>query len=111
MKSALMAAIALSLVLDPVLASAQPEPPPPGGPGQPPPGYQPGPYYGDADVPPPEGFNGSDQYDAAPNAQQEDRMYADAVQRWSAQKCVDQRNSNPAAGAVIGGVFGALLGS
>ncbi|MDR3508098.1 MAG: glycine zipper 2TM domain-containing protein [Caulobacteraceae bacterium] len=80
--------------------------------GPPPPGYEPGYAYGDPDVPPPDGYNPRDgRYDSAPSAQEEDRRYAEAVQRWAAESCIDQRNQNQAAGAVIGGVLGAILGS
>ncbi len=47
-------------------------------------------------------------YDA--KAQQTDRDYADQYARWAARYCVDQRN-NTAAGALIGGVLGAVAGS
>lgn len=78
----------------------------------PPPGYTPGYAYGSPDVSPPEGYSGrADRYDASPNAREEDRRYAEAAQRWAAENCLDQRNQNQAAGAVIGGVLGAILGS
>jgi hypothetical protein len=73
-----------------------PPPPPPGGYGPPP---------GQAEPPPP----GGQAYDE--RAQQADQVYAQQYQDWAARYCVDQRNNNVAAGAVIGGVFGALLGA
>ena len=61
-------------------------------------------------APPPSGSEGAGSaYDD--RAQQYDRDYADRYSRWAAQYCVDQRNTNTAAGAVIGGVLGAVLGS
>ena len=79
---------------------------------RPPPGYAPGYAYGSADVAPPEGYGtGGRRYDATTAAREEDRRYAEAAQRWAAESCVDQRDQNQAAGAVIGGVLGAILGS
>ena len=48
-------------------------------------------------------------YDSKTQAQ--DQAYSDAYNRWAGRYCVDQRNNNTAAGAVIGGVLGALVGS
>jgi hypothetical protein len=78
----------------------------------PPPGYSPGYAYGDPDAPPPEGYDDSyGRYDSSDRAREEDRRYADSVQRWAEQNCVDQRNHDAAAGAVIGGILGAIIGS
>src|SRR5665213_822709 len=72
--------------------------------------------YGDAAppqgqyAPPPPGYdNGAAAYDD--QSQQADQDYAQRYSSWAAQYCVDQRNNNTAAGAIIGGVFGAVLGS
>lgn len=67
--------------------------PPPGSYAEPPPGYNDGEAYYD------------DQ------AQSYDRDYADRYSAWAAQNCVNQRNNNAAAGAIIGGVLGAVVGS
>lgn len=107
--TALAAALAMT-ALSTVPAAAQPY-------GQPsdreqPPGYQPGYAYGDPDIPPPEGYDQSyGRYDNSPRARDEDRRYAESVQRWAEDNCVDQRNHNAAAGAVIGGILGAIIGS
>jgi hypothetical protein len=92
--------------------------------GQPPPGYsQPPSGYGqpqagyDASgmpppgqyVPPPGGGPEPSSYD--PAAQQYDQDYSAAYQQWASRYCVDQRNQNTAAGAIIGGALGALLGA
>jgi len=77
----------------------------------PPPGYAPGYAYGDTDVPPPDGYDDSyRRYDFSDRARREDERYAGSVERWAEENCVDQRN-NAAAGAVIGGVLGAIIGS
>ena len=61
-------------------------------------------------APPPAGAqSGQSNYDD--RAQQADRDYAERYSRWAAQYCVDQHNNNTAAGAIIGGVFGAVLGA
>jgi hypothetical protein len=47
-----------------------------------------------------------------PHAQQWDRNYAERYSEWAARWCVDSRRRNNAgAGAVIGGVMGAIIGS
>jgi hypothetical protein len=112
MKTALYATLATLLAFNPVpsgLALAQP-----GSYGQDrPPGYEPGYLYGDTDVPPPEGFDASRdrRWDDSQQARDEDLRYSAAVQRWAADNCYNQRQGNQAAGAVIGGVLGAFLGS
>ena len=105
------------------------QPPPPQGYGQPPPGYgqpqqgygqpppgygQPPPGYDTGAAPPPGQYApppGPDTSSYAPAAQQYDQGYAAAYQQWAARYCVDQRNQNTAAGAIIGGALGALLGA
>jgi len=120
---------AMALLAEAGVASAQPydqsQPPPQGydqgspppgyDQGQPPPGYDQGqPPPGDAAppqgqyAPPPPGVNGG-AYD--PRVQQYDQDYASRYSAWAAQYCVDRRNNNTAAGAVIGGVVGSILGS
>src|ERR1700748_2439609 len=99
------------LTLEAAAASAQPPPPPP------PPGYADGPptsgpsSYGPPDAryvapppgqyaPPPPGYERPGAvYDDG--AQRADRDYADRYSRWAQQYCVNRRNNNTAAGAVI----------
>ena len=109
MKTAAMTALAAAIALNPLLADvAQAQPYDQG----PPPDYQPGYAYGDSDVPPPEGYDERYRgYDQSGAARDEDRRYAESVQRWSAENCIDRRRDNQAAGAVIGGVLGAIVGS
>ena len=86
------------------LAQAGPPGPPPG----PPPGAPPGQY----NVPPPPGYQpGDSQYDTSAQARAEDDRYSYAAEQWAAQNCVAQRANNTAAGTVIGGILGALVGS
>lgn len=73
----------------------------------PPPGYNAAPPEGQY-APPPPGANGG-AYDS--RYQQYDRDYAGRYSAWAAQNCVDRRNNNTAAGAIIGGVLGAVIGS
>jgi len=125
----LAAISAASFIADASLASAQPAqgydnssqydnsnpPPPPNQYG----GQDGGQYGGDADQPapprgqyaePPPGYQDRGaNYDD--RSQQADRAYGDRYSRWAAQYCVDRRNNNTAAGAIIGGVFGAVLGA
>jgi hypothetical protein len=60
--------------------------------------------------PPPSG-GGDAQSSYDDRAQQADRDYADRYSRWAAKYCVDRHDNNTAAGAIIGGVFGAALGA
>lgn len=105
--------------LTPILASAQPAPPP----DAPPPGYGSNGSYGayppPSEPPPPQGYDGSNPpppppgYQANPNDQAlrawDDRYAADA-EAWSRDNCV-KAHGNTTAGAVLGGVIGALIGS
>lgn len=126
------ALVALVTAISPITASmatAQDYPPPPpqqqgyGDPPQqqdyrdPPPDRQQD-YYEDDEAPPP-GYDGSqppppppgylaDQADEAQRDQ--DQRYEAYAEDWSARNCIKAR-SNATAGAVIGGLFGALLGS
>jgi hypothetical protein len=61
----------------------------------PPPGYK----------PPPGRFVQSDR------EREEDDRYSREAERWAAENCIADRRSNIAAGAVIGGLIGALAGS
>ena len=77
----------------------------------PPPDY--GQYEGDQGYAPPPG-----QYAPAPGGggysdedRRYDRDYAARYSAWASRYCVDRRNNNIAAGAIIGGVLGALAGS
>ncbi len=87
----------------------------------PPPGYgdpqSPAPGYDDA--PPPPGYDGSQPpppppgYQPGPDAarqQEEDQRYADYAQHWAQSYCV-KAHGDAGTGAVIGGLFGALVGS
>jgi hypothetical protein len=65
----------------------------------PPPGYNQAPY----------GQPNGGAYDS--RSQRYDDDYAQRYSAWAAQYCVDRRNNNTAAGAVIGGILGALIGS
>jgi hypothetical protein len=78
-------------------------PPPQGQYGQPDQGQ----YPQGQTPPPPPGMGQS--YDA--QAEQADQAYAQRYQAWAAQYCVNHQGQNTAAGAVVGGVFGALLGA
>ncbi len=122
---------AVAMVADAFAASAQDyQTPPPGynqgyqqgyqGQPQPDQGYQQGydqgppPGYNNAVppqgqyAPPPPGAD-SRSYDS--QTQQYDRDYAARYSAWAAQNCIDRRHNNAAAGAIIGGVLGALVGS
>jgi hypothetical protein len=83
--------------------------------------YQNGDQYGENDQPPqpPAGYNGSQPPPPPPGyrppadydqQQREDARYAAYSERWAAENCV-RSHGNVAAGAVIGGIFGALIGS
>ena len=107
LKTLVGAVACTALLAGATIAQAQPDP------GSYPPGYEPGYAYGEADTPPtPEGYSDSDRrYADSARAREEDRRYAEAIDRWAAENCVDQRNENAAAGAIIGGIFGAIIGS
>lgn len=86
--------------------------PPQGQYNQPPQGaYDQGPP-GQYSVPPPQGYQpDDDRYETSPQARQEDERYSYEAERWAAANCVQQRANNTAAGTVIGGILGALVGS
>jgi hypothetical protein len=74
-------------------------------------GYQQGPYQDPALQPPP-GYSAEDaQRDATPAERDYDRRYAAAAEAWSQANCVRQEENRTAAGAIIGGVLGAVIGS
>jgi len=96
-KAVIASALALGLVAQAGIASAQPA------------DYaqqDPGPPQGEYAPPP-----GSDYSNYDPQTQQQDQAYANAYADWAARNCVQQRQNNAAAGAVVGGVLGALVGS
>jgi len=101
--AAVLASIsALAMIAEAGAASAQPAPPRDG--------YaDPAPPQGQYAPPPPGAEAPGSAYDD--RAQQYDHDYADRYSQWAAQYCVDRRNNNTAAGAVIGGVLGAVIGS
>jgi hypothetical protein len=97
---ALASVLALATVASATASMAQPPP------DSPPPAAPPAGQY----APPPPGAEASgSSYDD--QSQQYDRDYADRYSRWAADNCVDRRNNNTAAGAIIGGVLGAIIGS
>jgi hypothetical protein len=102
-------ALSLGLTLEATAAAAQPYGPPPG----PPPQYSGGPPVAPPSgqyAPPPPGYEQQGAvYDD--RAQRYDREYADRYSQWAARYCVDRRNNNTAAGAIIGGILGAVVGS
>jgi hypothetical protein len=70
-------------------------------------GYQGGQY----NVPPPPGYTASDaQYEESAQAREQDERYSYAAEQWAAANCVRQRENSTAAGAVIGGILGAVIG-
>ncbi|MDE2302086.1 MAG: hypothetical protein KGK11_05955 [Sphingomonadales bacterium] len=136
---AILIAGTIALVFGPLLAgaaAAQPAPPPPppgyqgdvpppgyngeappaGYNGGPPPGYNGGPPPGD--VPPPVGYDGTRMPPPPPGYQQgpdwrdqqaADQRYAWQAEQWAHEFCV-KAHGNTAAGAVIGGVLGMIVG-
>lgn len=93
------AGIAVISLFDSAVAFAQSAPPPP-----PPPG-------GTYNMPPPPGMAlGDVSAETSPQARAQDDQYSYAAEQWAAQNCVAQRANNTAAGAVIGGLLGALVG-
>lgn len=85
--------------------------PPPQGYAPPPQGYQQQPYQDPALEPPP-GYSAQDaERDATPAQRQYDAQYAAAAEAWSRANCVRQEQNRTAAGAIIGGVLGAVIGS
>lgn len=79
----------------------------------PPPGYDayanqaPAGYDPSQPPPPPPGYEGAPMTE---DQQRADAAYATAAQQWAAENCV-KSGGNVAAGAVIGGIFGALIGA
>ena len=116
---------AISLSLSPVFscgATAQPQ----DSDGWPPPDYRgsPPPDYGDDTPPPPElappiGYDGTRPPPPPPGYEPPsdeiamraaDDRYAVDAERWARRNCV-KAHANPAAGAVVGGILGAIIGS
>jgi hypothetical protein len=90
--------------------------PPPQGYAPPPQGYQQGysqqGYQQDPALEPPPGYSAQDaQRDATPAERAYDQQYASAAEAWSEANCVRQEQNRTAAGAIIGGVLGAVIGS
>ncbi|HLI66480.1 MAG TPA: hypothetical protein VKU90_08960 [Caulobacteraceae bacterium] len=90
----------------PALAQGYPPPPPydrgPDG----------GPYRGPDSVQPPPGYEARDaSEDNSPQAREEDQRYSYAAERWAAENCIAAHQNGTAAGAVIGGIFGAVIGA
>jgi hypothetical protein len=111
---ALAAATALTGVAPAWAQDGYGPPPPPPPPDQ---GYQGGPPSDQSDqggpysVPPPPGYNENDaQAEQSPQALQQDEQYSYAAEQWAAANCVQQQQNSTAAGAVIGGILGAILG-
>ena len=90
------------------------QPPPQG---YPPQGYPPPPQGYNTQQPdpalqPPPGYSAQDaQQDASPAQRQYDQQYAAAAEAWSNTNCIRQEQNRTAAGAIIGGVLGAVIGS
>jgi hypothetical protein len=93
--------------------------PPQGYNGAPPQGYNGAPPQGYADVAPPPGYDGTQlpppppgYQPSAPDLAQRDRddRYAADAEAWARANCFKSQ-SNAGAGAVIGGIFGALVGN
>ncbi|WP_223799935.1 hypothetical protein [Sphingomonas nostoxanthinifaciens] len=73
------------------------------------PGTTPAPQY---NVPPPPGYQtGSARYVQSERDRVEDDGYAAAAERWASANCIAERKDNATAGAVIGGLIGALAGT
>ncbi len=90
---------------------------PPPGYQQPPQGYpqqggqQQGPYQ-DPALQPPQGYSREDaERDQSEAARSYDRGYAAAAEQWSSANCIRKGENRTAAGAIIGGVLGAVIGS
>jgi hypothetical protein len=70
-----------------------------------------GPGRGQYNVPPPPGYQpNDDQYETSSQAREEDQRYTYEAEQWAAQNCMAERANNTAAGAVIGGILGAIIG-
>lgn len=63
-------------------------------------------------VPPPPGYKPpSGRFVQSDREREEDDRYSREAERWAAANCIADRRSNVTAGAVIGGLIGALAGS
>jgi hypothetical protein len=73
---------------------------------------QPSPEQRRYNVPPPSGYQLNDERsETSARARAEDERYSYVAERWAARNCVAEHASNAAAGAVIGGLLGAVVGS
>jgi len=62
-------------------------------------------------VPPPPGYQpGNDQDETSAQSRADDERYSYEAERWAAQYCVAHRANDTAAGVVIGGILGAIIG-
>ena len=73
----------------------------------PPPPPAPPDYDGTRLPPPPPGYQGPPE---SYQTDLQDRMYAERAEEWARENCV-RAHGDPAAGAVVGGIIGALIGS
>jgi hypothetical protein len=97
--------IAMISLFDSSLAFAQSPPPPP------PPPPTPSPPGATYNMPPPPGMSPGDVAgESSAQSRAQDDQYSYAAEQWAAQNCMAQRANNTAAGAVIGGLLGALVG-
>jgi hypothetical protein len=97
-RAAVLALVAATaFVVQPAVASAQAGPPPPGGP--------PAPAYAPPPGAPPQA--GGDYNSWA--YQQDYQNYRNQYASWAEQNCITRHTNNIATGAIVGGVFGALL--
>lgn len=80
----------------------------------PPPGQAPetGQDQGHYNVPPPPGYRPNEgQSDSSAQARADDDRYSYEAEQWAARNCVAQRANDTAAGVVIGGILGAIIGA
>lgn len=67
---------------------------------------------GQYSVPPPAGYRPEGGRYAGPDRDRDDDdLFSREAERWAAENCIAERRGNAAAGAVIGGLIGALAGS
>jgi hypothetical protein len=105
-KTTILSAVVATLFVSTVAAQPVPPPPPGGSYNVPPP-----PAGGSYNMPPPPGMQPDDfSAENSTAARAQDDQYSYAAEQWAAQNCIAQRAQNTAAGAVIGGLLGALAG-
>lgn len=91
------ASLLLSLMTSAALAQPPAVPPPPA------PAYN---------MPPPDGINPAEMAaEGTPQARSQDDQYSYAAEQWATQNCIAQRANDTAAGAIIGGLLGAVAGA